>query len=87
MSAQHRREQAARLAATIEQYMTEEGLTGMLGDWALIGSSVSVDDEGDPDAQYFIAMSNGTMLQHHLRGLFGKAVEMMNEGSLDPPDE
>lgn len=68
--AERRRAKADVLAQAIQAYMAGEGLSeGMLGDWVVIGTNVYVDEYGDPDAEYFVAMTNGTMLQHTALGL------------------
>jgi len=80
-----RRERAAKLGAAIEEYLNGiEHEAGMLGDWLLVGSVVRVDEEGDPDAQYFVALSGGSMLQHHALGLLTKAEDVLQGGE---PDE
>lgn len=83
--AEVRRERAAKLSVVIEEYLRapemEFKADGMLGDWVLIGTNSFVDEDGDPNAQYFVAMSNGSQLQHITIGLLHKALEMCSTGS------
>ena len=48
---------------------------GMLGDWMAIACFVSVDSDGRPNAQYYIAMKDGTLLPHAVHGLLAQARE------------
>lgn len=48
---------------------------GMLGDWLAIACFVSVDSEGRPNAQYYVAMKDGTLLPHVAHGLLAQAAE------------
>ena len=75
--AEERRERAAKIHEAIEKYMADYRIDGVAGDWVLIGTAMSVDDEGDPDCQYFIAMKDGTLLQHVAIGLLIKAREVL----------
>jgi hypothetical protein len=87
MDPEGRRARAAKVAAAIEAYMGEMGYDGVLGDWVVIGSAVRVDPDGDPNCEYFMAMSGGSMLQHHLLGLLAKADEIVAGNDLEAPDE
>lgn len=78
--AQERRERSEALGRAIQEYMDGQGFEGMLGDWLVFGATVSVDEEGDADAQYFIGFSGGTMLQHHALGLLAKAEDVLLNG-------
>lgn len=75
--AEERRERAAKIHKAIEEYMADYHIDGIAGDWVLIGAAMTVDDEGDPDCQYFIAMKDGTLLQHVALGLLLKAKEVL----------
>lgn len=79
---EERKARAAKLHAAIEEYLEGQGFEGILGDWLVVGAVVRVDDEGDPDATYFTAMTGGSMLQHTALGLLAKA-----EDALVSPDE
>jgi hypothetical protein len=48
---------------------------GMLGEWIAVVSMVSVDSEGDPRTEYYLAMRNGTMLPHVAIGLLYQGLE------------
>jgi hypothetical protein len=70
------------IGKAIEKWVTElpwEGEEprneGMLGDWLAIACFVSVDGEGRPNAQYYIAMKDGTLLPHVAHGLLTQAEE------------
>lgn len=78
-----RRGRCERLGKAIEAYCQEMGFEHLLGDWIVIGSLVRVDEDGDPNCEYFIAMSGGSMLQHHALGLLAKADEMFSDSSLE----
>lgn len=67
--------------------MAEMGYEGVLGDWVVVASAVRVDSDGDPNCEYFMAMSGGSMLQHHLLGLLAKADQMVAGEDLTEPDE
>jgi hypothetical protein len=79
---QDRRERSAKLHAALEEYLEGQGFEGMLGDWLVVGAVVRIDEDGDPDATYFTAMTGGSMLQHIALGLLAKA-----EDALVSPDE
>ena len=76
-SDEQRRARAAKLHAAIEVHLDGLDFNGILGDWLLIGAVVRVDESGEPDAQYFTAMSGGSMLQHHALGLLAKAGDVL----------
>lgn len=78
--AEDRKARAAKLHTAIEEYLEGQGFEGMLGDWLVIGAVVRVDDEGDPDATYFAAMTGGSMLQHTVLGLLAKAEDALVSG-------
>ena len=73
MDAEERRERTAKLNVAIEEYLDGQGFTGMVGDWLLIGAVVRIDEDQDPNCQYFVALSGGSMLQHTALGLLRKA--------------
>lgn len=75
-----RKARATKLGEAIEVYLEGQEFEGMLGDWMLIGSVVHVDDDGDPDAEYFVALSGGSMLQHIVLGLIAKAEDVLAVG-------
>lgn len=81
MSPEERREKSNTLAVAINAYLEGQGFVGVLGDWILLGSVVRVDEEGDPDCQYFIAFAGGGMLQHHALGLLAKADDLLTDGN------
>lgn len=75
--AEERKERAAKLGAAIEAYLEGQGFEGMLGDWMVIGAVVRIDEDSEPDADYFVALSGGSMLQHHALGLLAKAEDAL----------
>jgi hypothetical protein len=82
MPSEEVRARTAKLHAAIEEYCAtldmQEG--GMVGDWVVVGAWVYVDEEGDPDAQYFVALAGGSMLQHQVLGLVQKAPDVLRSG-------
>lgn len=48
---------------------------GMLGDWIAVVCMVEVDEEGDPRAQYYLAMKDGTMLPHIGEGMLRQGLK------------
>lgn len=80
MSPEERKARAAALGEAIEKYMEGQDFHGILGDWLLVGSAVRVDEAGEPDAQYFVALSGGSMLQHHALGLVAKVEDVLDGG-------
>jgi hypothetical protein len=64
----------------LEQFVMDQGFEGMLGDWIVFGSVVKVDEDGDPDAQYFVAMTGGSLLQHVALGLVEKGKDVLLNG-------
>lgn len=82
--AQERRDRAEGLGSALQEYMQGQGFReGMLGDWIVVAANVFVDEEGDPDAEYFVALSGGSMLQHHALGLLAKAQSVLESGGQD----
>lgn len=82
-SPEARRLRSGKLAQAIEEYCADMELPDMLGDWLLIGTRVRIDADGDPNCEYFVALSGGTMLQHHALGLSAKLQEMLDDDSLE----
>ena len=78
---EERRNRAAALGEAIEKWSEGMGFEGMLGDWIIVGAMVRVDESGDPNADYFIGFSGGTMLQHVALGLMAKGDEMLSDGT------
>lgn len=83
MNAEERKARSEKLAAAIEEYLEGQEFTGMLGDWLIIGNVVRVDEDGDPNGDYFLGFSGGSMLQHHAYGLVAKCEEMLKDGTAD----
>jgi len=81
LTPQDRRDRAAALGEAIEKWSAGMGFEGILGDWIVVGAMVRVDDDGDPNADYFIGFSGGTMLQHVALGLMSKGDEMLSDGT------
>lgn len=68
------------IGQAIEKWVSElpwdsngERNEGILGDWMAIACFVDVDSEGRPNANYYIAMRDGTLLPHVARGLIVQA--------------
>lgn len=80
---EERRNRAAALGEAIEKWSEGMGFEGMLGDWIIVGAMVRVDESGDPNADYFIGFSGGTMLQHVALGLMAKGDEMLSDGTVE----
>lgn len=83
MSPQERKERSAKLQAAIEEYLDGQGFEGVLGDWMVVGAVVRVDEEGDPDASYFVGFAGGSMLQHTALGLLSKTEDILVGGTED----
>lgn len=79
MTGDERRPLSEKLGKGIEEYLEGQGFRGVLGDWLLVGCTVRIDEEGDADAEYFVGMSGGSMLQHHALGLLAKAEDVLEE--------
>jgi hypothetical protein len=77
--AQTRMARSAKLQEAIKVYLDDCGFEGMLGDWILVSAVVRVDPEGEPDCQYSVALSNGSMLQHIAIGLLSKGVDTLED--------
>jgi hypothetical protein len=52
---------------------------GMIGDWLAIVCMVAVDGEGDPRAEYYLVMKDGTLLPHVAEGLLQIAARKVDE--------
>lgn len=76
--ATERRVRAAKVQSAVQEYMDDYGFEGIAGDWLLIGTSLTVDAEGDPDCEYFVAMKDGTLLQHVALGLLAKGEDVLS---------
>lgn len=63
---------------------TDAGV-GILGDWVAIACFVDVDSEGRPNAQYYVAMRDGTLLPHVAHGLLEQAAEELAGMKDDTP--
>lgn len=50
---------------------------GVLGDWLAVACFVSVDSQGRPNAQYYLAMRDGSLLPHVAKGLIVEASEQL----------
>lgn len=79
--AEKRRARADKLQEAIQEYMEGQGFRpdGTLGEWMVIGCNVYIDQDGDPNAEYFYILGGGSMLQHHALGLLDKANKMLDE--------
>lgn len=86
MTPQERKERSRKLAEAFETYLEGQGFDGLLGDWLVIGTVVRVDNEGDPDATYFVGFTDGTMLQHVALGLLRKAEDILLSGGAEEGD-
>lgn len=76
-------------AAIAEHFQGTENLRedGMIGDWIVIACQVYVDGDGDPNAQYLMAFSGGSMLAHVAQGLVSKADDMLAGGEFQEDPE
>ena len=76
-----RRERSEIIQKALHEFMAAQGYGGMLGDWILVASTVHVDEDGDPNSDYFMAFSGGSMLDHHALGLLSKAEDLLTDGT------
>ena len=81
--AEERRARSDRIGEAIAANIEHMELRGMLGDWMIVGSSIFVDEDGDPNAQYFVVFSGGSMLQHTALGLLRKGQNVLESGTDD----
>lgn len=77
--AEGRMARSAKLQLAIDEYLAECGFEGMLGDWILISAVVRVDEDGEPDCRYSVAMRDGSMLQHIAVGLISKGLDTLED--------
>lgn len=76
---ERRRESADKIQVAIDQFVAENEFDGILGDWMVIGSVLTVDEDGDPNGQYFVALRGGTMMEHTALGLIQKAKDVLDD--------
>jgi hypothetical protein len=72
-------EHNGKLSDALEQWvnslpMEGDGDIGLLGEWIAVVTMVSVDEDGEPRAEYYLAMRNGTMLPHTALGLLHRGL-------------
>lgn len=63
-----------------------DGDIGILGEWIAVVTMVTVDSEGDPKVEYYLAMRNGTLLPHIATGLLHEGLDQarrMRQGYSD----
>jgi hypothetical protein len=53
------------------------GGIGVLGDWVAVVCMMDVNEEGQPVAQYYLAMKNGSSLPHTVDGLLRQGLSEM----------
>lgn len=76
------------VAASLEQWVSSlpiedaGGDIGILGDWMAIVTMVAVDEDGDPRAEYYLAMKDGTLLPHVAEGLLAVARQKIHGAAL-----
>jgi hypothetical protein len=74
----------AQVARSLEEWVSSlpfegGGDVGVLGDWLAIVCMVSVDSEGDPRAEYYLCMKDGSLLPHVAEGLLAVAEQKVTE--------
>lgn len=64
----------------------DDGDIGMLGDWIAVVCMVAVDDEGQPRAEYYLAMKDGALLPHIAQGLLAEGMDQLERRTVGGED-
>lgn len=60
---------------------TEGQGPGVLGDWLAVVCMVDINSEGQPAAQYYLAMKGGAMLPHIAEGLLYRGIDELGSST------
>lgn len=56
---------------------------GILGDWVAVVCMVDVDSKGHPVCKYYLAMKEGNMLPHVIKGLLSQGLDEIDRSEVD----